>query len=126
MPREGDYSSGEGEARGDLLPVIQADRDAAADGIRRRLERANGKWAWIDAAVAEFRDGDADDAYDIQAFARHRIDHSSPDLYAVVEGFIAALDGEGAETTRRADLVKAGALIVAEIERLDRKEMARG
>lgn len=53
-----------------LLPVTQSDRDAAADAqLARGLSRGEAR---------RLREGDADDHWMVQAFARHRISHSLP------------------------------------------------
>jgi len=51
------------------LSVTQADRDAAAD----TLSHVDGE-----PFVAHIRDGMEDDSYLVQAFARHRLAHSTP------------------------------------------------
>ena len=53
----------------EALSVTQADRDAAAD----TLFHVDG-----DPFVAHIRDGMEDDSYLVQAFARHRLSHSTP------------------------------------------------
>lgn len=56
-----------------LLPVTQADRDAAADMVERDVNGVHtGERSW------QIRGGHLDGDYRVQAFARHRISHSLP------------------------------------------------
>lgn len=55
------------------VTVTQADRDAAANGVLRRLAyQCGGIQSWMDPAVASMRRGEQDDHPDIEDFARHR------------------------------------------------------
>jgi len=56
------------------VTVTQADRNAAANGVLRRLAyQCGGMQSWMEPAVASMRRGEQDDHPDIQDFARHRI-----------------------------------------------------
>lgn len=56
------------------VTVTQADRDAAANGVLRRLAyQCGGMQSWMEPAVASMRRGEQDDHPDIQDFARHRL-----------------------------------------------------
>jgi hypothetical protein len=69
------------------VEVIQADREAAASSVVRRLKHQYGcELPWMDASTASMRMGEQDLHDEVQAFARHRIAHAKqPDAERVGE-----------------------------------------
>jgi hypothetical protein len=60
--------------RAELLPVTQADRDAAAANVYNRFILQHGsEQSWMHAPTVAIRRGDHDHHYEVQAFARHRL-----------------------------------------------------
>lgn len=57
------------------VTVTQADRDAAAVNVLRRLIAQHGghEQPWMDASTAAMRMGEQDNHSEVQAFARHRL-----------------------------------------------------
>ena len=83
-----------------LLPVTQADRDAAADIIEAIADKLRDRDAWLLTVEAWRRGarGHIDRAHVAQAFARHRISHSLPATQEDAERSVA-----GSDDTSQAD-----------------------
>ena len=80
----------------DEIKVEQCDREAAAANILTRLKYEHGgEQPWMDASTMSMRMGEQDLHWEVQAFARHRIQHgaqSEPDL-ATIAYMSGAYDG---------------------------------
>lgn len=71
----------------DLVEVIQADRDAAAAFSEAVAGRTNGH-----DHIAECRAGKRDATYIVQAFAKHRVCHTRPEVAEALRRLIGSVD----------------------------------
>ena len=71
---------------GDEIKVEQCDREAAAANILTRLKYEHGgEQPWMDASTMSMRMGEQDLHWEVQAFARHRIQHGAQSEWQPME-----------------------------------------